>query len=116
MAAVLIFPHQLFHNHPAFNDSDQHIILVEDPLFFGVDEEYPVAFHRQKLMLHRASMQAFGDVLRTDGKQVTYLEVCHDANTYDTVWKTIATLADTVHIADVADDVLPQRIKKYTTN
>jgi deoxyribodipyrimidine photolyase-related protein len=48
--AALIYPHQLFADHPATKGADA-TFLVEDPLFF---RQYP--FHKQKLMLHRASM------------------------------------------------------------
>jgi deoxyribodipyrimidine photolyase-related protein len=57
LTASLIFPHQLFENHPAIPGADV-VYLVEHPLFFS---QYP--FHRQKLMLHRASMQAFAATL-----------------------------------------------------
>ncbi|MGL6075018.1 MAG: cryptochrome/photolyase family protein [Fimbriiglobus sp.] len=51
--AALIFPHQLFADHPAIRGA-KRVYLVEHPLFFS---QYP--FHRQKLLLHRASMQEF---------------------------------------------------------
>ncbi len=45
-SATLIFPHQLFEDHPAI-EKGRSIYLAEDPLFFGNDEHYPVAFHKQ---------------------------------------------------------------------
>lgn len=56
--AALIYPHQLFADHPALNGAAQ-VVMIEDPLFFS---QY--AFHRQKLMLHRASMKAFARKLK----------------------------------------------------
>jgi deoxyribodipyrimidine photolyase-related protein len=53
MDAILIYPHQLFHEHPGIKPG-RSIFLVEDPLFF---RQYQ--FHRQKLMLHRASMKNY---------------------------------------------------------
>jgi deoxyribodipyrimidine photolyase-related protein len=111
--AVLIFPHQLFQNHPGFAYT-KHVILVEDPLLFGVDVEYPVVFHKQKLMLHRATMRAYADDLRASGREVTYVEICKEAKDYITLWKRIAEIADTLHIADVVDDVLRKRIETYS--
>lgn len=61
----LVFPHQLFLHHPALKRG-RPVVLIEDPLFFG-DFRYPLAFHRQKLVLHRASMAAYREQLEGDG-------------------------------------------------
>lgn len=70
---TLIFPHQLFDQHPSLQ---MHIpvVLVEEELFFR-----QFAFHKQKLILHRASMKAFADKLSAKGYQVRYVE-SHDEN------------------------------------
>jgi deoxyribodipyrimidine photolyase-related protein len=46
---------------------------VEDPWFFR-DPANLIKFHRQKLVLHRASMQAYRDFLQNRGYLVRYLE------------------------------------------
>ncbi|MFN5762377.1 MAG: cryptochrome/photolyase family protein, partial [Sphingobacteriales bacterium] len=48
-SATLIFPHQLFEQHPALVEGDP-VFLLEEYLFFKL---YP--FHKKKLILHRAS-------------------------------------------------------------
>jgi deoxyribodipyrimidine photolyase-related protein len=68
MRAALIFPHQLFQTHPALAGA-QRVFLVEDPLLFS-----HYAFHRSKLILHRASMQLFADQLREGGLTVELVE------------------------------------------
>ena len=40
MKIILIYPNQLYSNHPALR-KDQKIVIVEDPLFFG-DQQYPL--------------------------------------------------------------------------
>jgi deoxyribodipyrimidine photolyase-related protein len=67
-AVTLIFPHQLFEEHPAIRQG-QPVYLVEEWLFFC---QY--RFHQQKIVLHRASMQCYADFLRTKGLQVTYID------------------------------------------
>ena len=52
----LVYPHQLFDPHPALHPG-QPVLLVEDPLFFGNDPDWPLAVHKQRLVLHRASMR-----------------------------------------------------------
>ncbi|NBD73831.1 cryptochrome/photolyase family protein [Patescibacteria group bacterium] len=67
---ALVFPHQLFDPHPLLT-SPGRVVLVEDSLFFG-DPQYPARFHRQKLLFHRASMQAYQTYLRDRGHTVLY--------------------------------------------
>ena len=64
--AVLIYPHQLYKDHPAIHKDRLHILL-EDILFFG-DSRYPTRFHKMKLMLHRASMKSYADNILGAGR------------------------------------------------
>lgn len=73
---TLIFPHQLFKNHPALS-RERDIFLVEDQLFFaGI--QFPLKFHKKKLMLHRASMQAYKKMLQSRGYRVHYIDFKND--------------------------------------
>lgn len=64
----LIFPHQLFRQHPAL-ELYRPVVLLEEWLYF---RQYH--FHQQKLMLHRASMRWYAQLLREKGYQVAYVE------------------------------------------
>ena len=64
---LLIFPHQLFATNRALA-RDKHVLLVEDPLYFS---QY--AFHKQKLILHRASMRMHASYLQGERTHVHYL-------------------------------------------
>ena len=50
--------------------SGRVIWLIEDPLYYGNDPHWPTAMHRQKLMLHRASMKAYAADLEAAGETV----------------------------------------------
>ena len=65
-ATALIFPHQLFADHPALEEMPDRVLLVEEPLFFG-DPQYPARFHKLKLAYHRATMTTYADRLREEG-------------------------------------------------
>ncbi len=67
--ALVLFPHQLFERKPLRPPADR-VYLVEHPLFFT---QYP--FHKQKLILHRASMTAFADRLSATGVMVRHVRV-----------------------------------------
>lgn len=106
-SATLIFPHQLFKAHPAL-DKNRTVYLVEEWLFF---RQYK--FHKQKLVLHRASMQFYAQWLNENSYNVNYIETTKAEND---VRKLIASLAKQqiteIHIADVADNWLLKRISE----
>jgi deoxyribodipyrimidine photolyase-related protein len=79
--AALIYPHQLFAEHPALAGVSR-AVLVEEPLLFT-----HYRFHRQKLVLHRATMKRFAAGLRRRQVKVHYVEA--------------GQLTDTAAIADV---------------
>jgi deoxyribodipyrimidine photolyase-related protein len=106
-SVTLIFPHQLFKAHPAL-DKSRTVYLVEEWLFF---RQYK--FHKQKLVLHRASMQFYAQWLNENSYNVNYIETTKAEND---VRKLIASLAKQqiteIHIADVADNWLLKRISE----
>jgi len=111
MNALLIFPHQLFEQHPGFASKPDVVVLSEDPLFF-TDERYPVNFHQQKLMLHRASMQHYADTLRSRGYQVFYCDAADNSSRLKSVVNLIATRGATkISVCDVVDFTLSRRIE-----
>lgn len=113
MEVALVYPHQLFLPHPALAEG-RMVRLVEDPLFFGNDPHWPMAMHRQKLVLHRASMSAYAEELKAADHKVQRIDL-PDGNTLDS-----AALLDcelpkslkTLHVADPADDVLSRRLQR----
>jgi len=67
MKIALVFPHQLFEDHPAIQEVDI-VYLLEDQLYFN-----QFKFHKQKLLLHRASMKFYADYLAQNEKEVHYV-------------------------------------------
>ncbi len=100
--AALIYPHQLFHPHPATDGVDV-VFLVEDPLFF---RQY--AFHKQKLMLHRATMKRFG---RERCPEARYIDVSELKDTGDIVRIVTAANCRTIRVVDPCDDWLRTRLR-----
>ncbi len=105
-SATLVFPHQLFESHPAIAKG-RPIYLVEDPLIFGIDLKYPVAFHKQKLVLHRASMQAYAEELRAHGYEV--IVIPHTQDFRDKLPKKLTE----IHLADPHDFILEKRLDAF---
>ena len=111
---LLVFPHQLFANHPGLATHPDRVILVEDDLFFG-DAQYPARFHKQKLWLHRASMQRFRRRLEEQGLEVDYFE--HRAGKSDGLDSVFAKLAKRkqheVVVSDPHDFMLRKRLLRH---
>lgn len=107
MEVTIIFPHQLFQHHPALQPGRQ-VLLIEEWLFF-----HQYNFHKQKLMLHRATMQFYKDYLTANHYVVEYIPATDSRNG---IAEAVQWLADTgctvIHYADVADDWLEQRLKQ----
>lgn len=72
--ALILYPHQLY----PFDQLPQvdSVLMVEEPLYFGVDQEFPLKLHKQKLILLRASMRRYvEEVLWPNGIKVDYIEL-----------------------------------------
>ncbi len=106
--ATVIYPHQLFNNHPAIK-AGRPIFLVEEPLFIT---EFPI--HTQRLLLHRLSMKEYERKLVAAGHTVTYLEISSLTDTAS-VFKTLQAQGAThLHIVDTTDYWLEKRMAAAT--
>jgi deoxyribodipyrimidine photolyase-related protein len=73
-SVLILYPHQLF---PVSElPKVDAVMLVEEPLLFGVDNEFPARFHKQKIIFERASMRRYAEeVLWPAGLKVDYVEL-----------------------------------------
>lgn len=103
----IVFPHQLFEENPCL-DKHRRVFLLEDDLFFNYQP-----FHKQKLVLHRASMKFYADYLRNKGFRVTYIDYA-DHEDLGTFFKRDLSdeLVKKVHFCDPVDDFLSKRISR----
>ncbi|MFU8894595.1 MAG: cryptochrome/photolyase family protein [Luteolibacter sp.] len=109
MEISLVYPNQLYRNHPALA-AGRSCYLLEDPMSFGNDSRWPMPMHKQKLVLHRASMAAFanrrGDariIENPGGKSVdgiAWLDAAIPGGVTD------------VHFCDPVDEVVERRLAK----
>jgi len=68
--AAVIFPHHLYRDHPSLRDPEiSTVFLVEEDRFFT-----DFNFNKKKLVLHRASMRGYQELLLERGLEVEYLE------------------------------------------
>ena len=103
---ALIFPHQLFKEHPAIRFVDT-VYMVEDFLFFN---QYQ--FNKKKLILHRASMQYYADYLLQKGITINYIESTDKLSDIRVLIPELANRkVEHIYYAQVADEWLQTRMK-----
>jgi deoxyribodipyrimidine photolyase-like uncharacterized protein len=112
MEATLVYPHQLFDPHPAVREG-RPVYLIEEPLFFGTDLEWPMPMHKQKLVLHIASMSAYEVELEKKGIEVRRVTVSRGGDSVEMLEKALPMKITELHVADVGDDVLGRRIRRF---
>ncbi len=141
---LLVLPDQLFKHHNGLQSSPDRILLIEEPLYFGIsagdagtivvsadgvdtaDGEVQSAVdrknsgkhsattllkHRQKLVFHRASMQAYCKYLQAQGYQVDYYNV--QPNLIDSIFAELSLRKKPVElmIMDPVNSLLRDRLK-----
>ena len=111
MKALALFPNQLFEPKYFSHLDFQKIVLIEHPLFFK-DKVYPLDFHIQKLILHRASMKAYHHTLTQLGYSVDYLEYAFCSQLGQFFDYLIANYKF-ITFFDPVDFILEKRIKKH---
>jgi deoxyribodipyrimidine photolyase-related protein len=105
---TLIFPDQLFLKHPGVA-SKRQIYLVEEFLFYKVQP-----FHRQRLVLLRAAMHRYAEMLRSKKYEVIYIsskELTCRGELFDLLGK---KQIKTIHMAEFADEWLSQDLEAGT--
>lgn len=106
-SVLILYPNQLF-TFDVLPKVDA-VVMVEEPLYFGVDQAQPLKMHKQKLILHRASMRRYvQEVLYPAGLEVDYIELdvfMSSGDILDRVKK-----YDTAYIFDPLNEKLTSRL------
>lgn len=106
-AVTVIFPHQLFKEHPAVN-KNRKVYLIEEELFFN---QY--LFNKKKLVLHRASMKFYAEYLTEKNFKVQYIDaISNECGVAGFVNYLARNNVGEIHYADVVDDWLRRRLTK----
>jgi deoxyribodipyrimidine photolyase-related protein len=105
----LVFPHQLFKDTSAI-PSDSEIILLEEYLFF---RQYP--FHKQKILLHRASMRFYFDYLKKLFSKVGYVHSYEEVSDVRQLIPRLKEKGCTYILAyEPSDNWLQKRLESHT--
>ncbi len=102
--ATLVYPHQLFKESPAIA-AGRIIYVIEEPLFLTHN---PI--HRQKLMLHKLSMDAYQTYLETAGYSVHRVKIQEHATTASIFAFLQSAGVQKIHVVDTTDNYLEMEI------
>ncbi len=106
MEITLLFPHQLFRVNPA-TAGDRDVFFFEDPLFFT---QY--RFHKNKLILHRATMKYAASYLEQNDFKTYYLN-CQDYPDLSTVFELLKKKSVShIHTLNPTDYLLSRRLQR----
>ena len=112
-SAALVFPHQLYADHPALEGADR-VVMVEDTLYFG-DPANPMRFHKQRLWLHRASMKHYERRLERAGHAVDYVDYEPKRRTLHRLFERLRGEGVTrLQWCDPTDFLLEKRVRDYS--
>ncbi len=103
---TLIFPHQLYEDHPALK-KERKVVMVEDSLFF-----LQYNFHKMKLVLHRASMRHYKKELERKGYTVWYIDATEQRTITSVLEGFKLHKIETIHYAETSDYLLELRLRK----
>ena len=112
MEIALVYPHQLFAEHPAIQRG-RGVALIEDPLFFGTAPCWQITVHCQRLLLLRLSMVAYADDLRQKGFSVHIQRHDSAVDTYGHLGLLLAAGYRRIYIADPVDHLLEKRLMVF---
>ena len=113
---LLIFPHQLFAEHPGLDYEIDAVALIEDSLFFG-DYQYPLKFHKQKLWLHRTTMKRYQQELESRGYSTHYFDYDQGKQSLRKHLKSLCKPKESKHakfaVAEPTDFILEKRLSRF---
>lgn len=110
-SVALIFPNQLFKNHPVLREKPEKVLLIEHTLFFG-DARYPMRMHKQKLAYHRATMSVYKSVLEKKGFLAELIAWQSMEDPLHDIVKAVKSEGfDEIFLSDVHDDILTRRVE-----
>jgi deoxyribodipyrimidine photolyase-related protein len=109
----IVFPNQIF---PLDSISDflkrqkiQDVLLLEHPIYFGLDKDRKINMNKLKLVLHRACFYFYSDYLKSHGLNVAHIKV-HSYNP-NLLEQLVGNYNNTYYI-DVPDRLLDQRMSQ----
>ncbi len=112
MEITLVYPHQLFKEHPALC-AKRPVFFVEEPLVYGSDTEWPLEHHARRQSLLREAGECYISLLSECGFKVHKLDLPPGSSHSHDVLDALPPAVSKVHVAAVVDDLLGRRLEHW---
>ena len=109
----IIFPNQLFRESPLLQ-IDCELLILEDSLFFGNDQNFKYSNHINKLIFLKASIDAYKEYLKQKGLKVKHVVNQKSFTTIDYLKKYLGNKYKEVNVIDPNDYLLSKRLSNFT--
>lgn len=107
VSVAIVLPNQLFRHNPILA-KNRVVYLIEEWHYFN---QYD--FHKEKLVLHRASMKFYEQFLKDQGCDVVYIEATQGLNKCEDLISAFDNYKiKELHVVDPIDNWVLRRIKK----
>ncbi|MGB1937068.1 MAG: cryptochrome/photolyase family protein [Akkermansiaceae bacterium] len=112
MEISLVYPHQLFREHPAL-EVKRPVFFVEEPLLYGSDVEWPLEHHARRQSLLKEAGESYISLLIERGFKVQKIELPAGRSHSHDLLKSLPGDVSTIHVAAVVDDLLGRRLQEW---
>lgn len=117
MEVSLIYPHQLYKNHPAVNDQ-RRVFFIEEPLLYGRDHKWPLKHHARRLALLKQAGDRYVRQLSDAGYDVEVIGLEDKLNgenkiTTSDMLDLLPSEVKTIHVARAVDYLLERRVESW---
>ena len=112
MEISLLYPHQLYKEHPAL-DKKRPVFFIEEPLLYGCDTKWPLEHHARRHALLKEAGTVYIEGLVASGYKAKVIELAkgqsHSCNMLDQLPDKLKV----IHLAKVVDDLISRRLEKW---
>ena len=115
MEVSLVYPHQLYKEHPALDEKRQ-VYFLEEPLVYGADRQWPLEHHARRQALLREAGLEYVDYLTGLGFEIEHIglpdtrkEKSHSCD----LLNRLPAKVTGIHVARLVDDLITRRLEKW---
>ncbi len=108
-SALLLFQNQLF--APDFIPAVDEVYVIEDPYYYGADEDFATSVHKQKIILmHAATRRYVEECLWPRGFKVEFIEYSPKTQFGEAIARMEENHVSDVYFFDMLDDAVAKRL------
>lgn len=112
MEIALIYPHQLYRDHPVL-ENGRKVYFVEEPLVYGKDRRWPLVHHARRQALLKEAGECYISLLKENGYEVETLALGVEACNSEDMLEQLPDGVAKIVVCQAVDDLLERRLVKW---